>query len=309
MQVLQGCAGPPEEAATLILGMLNHDLTLRPTTTEVRRSPRLASSCEPALSEWVQEHLARTPGVNPDTWAPDGFERPGTSIIVDEDGRSGLAEGSLFDDATGAVFSPDLTGQMIGQSLTPDVQDLASTLAEQAPPTLEDPVGPSNLTPLPPDSPAPNRRPLLWLGGALAVGAALFLGLQIQEDPQDGPTQAELGAPTATDGGRTADAGPEAAAEPKSDDPGGAGGTDGGNSGAADGGAGSAETPSGEPTGARTRRRSRRRARPRAAVTTGAAPPAPARPTSPRPGGSSRVPTEAPRRRRPPPIPHRRTPA
>ena len=286
--------------------MLNHDLTLRPTTTEVRQAcRRLASSCEPALSEWVQEHLERTPGVNPDTWAPDGFERPGTSIIVDEDGRSGLAEGSLFDDATGAVFSPDLTGQMIGQSLTPDVQDLASTLAEQAPPTLEDPVGPSDLTPLPP---APNRRPLLWLGGALAVGAALFLGLQIKEDPQmadpsrvGGPHRDRRGphrGRRAGGRGRTQGRRPGGPAEPT------------GAKAGADG-AGSAETPSDEPTGAEERRRSRRRApRPRSRGARRApSRPAPARPTSPRPAGRPRVPTGAPRRRRPRPIHPRRTPA
>lgn len=204
-QDLRLCAGLPEEAAALIARMLNHDPTLRPSTDEVGRAcRRLASTCDTTLAEWVKATLAVAPAENPATWAPEAFKGPRTSIILSDDEHAELAEGSLLNEATGAVNDPDLTGQMIGQSFVPDSNESVSTLAGAAPDTLENPSQTGDLTEV--------RQPSTWLAGALVLVVLAFMGFQFQGTLTDVPS---AGPQT-----RAADAEPPAAPSGEKDGPG-----------------------------------------------------------------------------------------
>lgn len=108
--------GLPEGVAKLVSRMLHHDPTMRPMPAEVARSSRkFANRCALSLAEWMESAMLNLPA------AGDSSDRggPKTSIVVSGQ-TADLLQGSMMGAVPEELENLDLTGQLIGQSLTPD---------------------------------------------------------------------------------------------------------------------------------------------------------------------------------------------
>ncbi len=183
LERLDAVDGIPADASKLVGRMLHHEPTMRPLPAEVGRASRkLASRCSLTLADWAESGLH---ALSPEASAV-AEQRPKTSIVVEDNGTQQL-QGSMLGELPEGLDGLDLTGQLIGQSLTPDnlVQstlssdsngvDDGSTLAD----VFADPIEPepqpepeAHTTDLAEESPPPKpetRGVSTWLVGLLLL--------------------------------------------------------------------------------------------------------------------------------------------